>query len=138
VRELEGAMISIIAQSSFNRKDIDLDLARHVIKNFVRNASRELSIDTIQKMVAEYFQIPQEKLKEQTRKREYVQARQIAMYFCKEFTKSSLKTIGLHFGGRDHSTVIHALSTVNDLVCTDKEFKRYIEELRKKIQLCSG
>lgn len=138
VRELEGAMISIIAQSSFNRKEIDLDLARHVIKNFVKNASRELSIDTIQKLVCEYFQISQEKLKEQTRKREYVQARQIAMYFCKEFTKSSLKTIGLHFGGRDHSTVIHALNTVNDLTCTDKEFKRYIEELRKKIQLCSG
>jgi chromosomal replication initiator protein len=138
VRELEGAMISIIAQSSFNRKEIDLDLACQVIKNFVKNATRELSIESIQRIVCEYFQISPEKLKEQIRKREFVQARQIAMYFAKEFTKSSLKTIGLHFGGRDHSTVIHALKTVQDLCCTDKEFNRYVEELRKKIQLSTG
>jgi chromosomal replication initiator protein len=138
IRELEGAMISILAQSSFNRRDIDMELARQIVKNFVRNASREISIDNIQKIVSEYFHLPVEKLKEKTRKREIVQARQISMYFAKNFTKSSLKTIGLHFGGRDHSTVIHALNTVSDLMSTDKKFLQYVEDIRKKIQMCTA
>jgi chromosomal replication initiator protein len=138
VRELEGAMISLMAQSTFNRRGIDLDLAKQIIKNFVRNTCREISIDSIQKIVCDYFQLPVERLKEKTRKREIVQARQISMYFAKEYTKSSLKTIGLHFGGRDHSTVIHALHTVNDLIDTDREFKRYVEDIKKKIQLSSA
>lgn len=138
IRELEGALISILAQSSFNRRDIDMDLAHQIVKNFVKNANRELSIDSIQKIVSEYFRLPVEKLKEKTRKREIVQARQISMFFAKQFTKSSLKTIGLHFGGRDHSTVIHALNTVDDLMATDKEFRRYVDDIRKKIQLATS
>ena len=133
IRELEGAMISLIAQSSFNRKEVDLDLARTIVKNFVRNSARELSIESIQKIVCDYFSIPVEKLKEKTRKREIVQARQISMHFAKKFTKHSLKSIGLHFGGRDHSTVIHALSTVEDLMATDRTFKNDVENIHKKI-----
>lgn len=135
IRELEGALISILAQSSFNKKEIDIDLAQQIVKNFVKNANRELSIDSIQKIVTDYFRLPVEKLKEKTRKREIVQARQISMYFSKHYTKSSLKTIGLHFGGRDHSTVIHALHTVDDLMTTDKEFRRYVDDIKKKIQM---
>jgi len=135
VRELEGAMISILAQSSFNRREINLDLARQIVKNFAQNAARELSIESIQKIVCEYFNIAIEKLSEKTRKREVVQARQIAMYYAKEYTKSSLKTIGLHFGGRDHSTVIHALHTVSDLMSTDRQFKHDVEEINRKIQM---
>jgi chromosomal replication initiator protein len=138
VRELEGALISLLAQSSFNRKEIDIDLAQAIVKNFVKNASREISIDSIQKIVSDYFRLPVEKLKEKTRKREIVQARQISMFFAKQYTKSSLKTIGLHFGGRDHSTVIHALHTVDDLISTDKEFRRYVDDIRKKIQITSN
>jgi chromosomal replication initiator protein len=138
VRELEGALISLLAQSSFNRKEIDIDLAQTIVKNFVKNASREISIDSIQKIVSDYFRLPVEKLKEKTRKREIVQARQISMFFAKQYTKSSLKTIGLHFGGRDHSTVIHALHTVDDLISTDKEFRRYVDDIRKKIQITSN
>lgn len=135
IRELEGALISVLAQSSFNRREIDMDLAHQIVRNFVKNANREISIDSLQKIVADYFRLGVEKLKEKTRKREVVQARQIAMYFAKHYTKSSLKTIGLHFGGRDHSTVIHALHTVDDLMATDKEFRRYVEDIKKKIQL---
>ena len=135
VRELEGAMISLIAQSSLNRKEIDIDLASHIVKNFVKNANREISIESIQKIVSDYFQLPVEKLKEKTRKREVVQARQISMYFAKQYTKVSLKTIGLHFGGRDHSTVIHALNTVRDLMTWDRDFRRYVDEIQQKIQL---
>lgn len=137
IRELEGAMISILAQSSFNKREIDMELAREIVKNFVKNANREISIDSIQKIVSEYFQLPVEKLKEKTRKREIVQARQISMYFAKKYTKSSLKLIGLHFGGRDHSTVIHALNTVNDLMSTDKQFNQYVDEIQKRIQMCT-
>jgi len=135
VRELEGAMIAILAQSSLNNREIDMELAREIVKTFVKNANREISIDSIQKIVSDYFEMPVEKLKEKTRKREIVQARQISMYFAKKYTKNSLKNIGLHFGGRDHSTVIHALNTVNDLMTTDRDFMQYVEDIKKKIQL---
>lgn len=138
IRELEGALISILAQSSFIRKEIDLDLAQGIVRNFVRNANREMSIDSIQKIVSDFFKLSSEKLKEKTRKRDIVQARQIAMYFSKQYTKSSLKTIGLHFGGRDHSTVIHALNTVDDLMATDREFKKHVDDIRKRIQMATN
>ncbi len=133
VRELEGALISLLAQSSMNRKVITLELAKQMIDKFVKNTAREVSIDYIQKVVCDYFDMPLELLKSKTRKREVVQARQISMYFAKSMTKSSLATIGLHSGGKDHATVLHACRTVNNLIDTDKRFKVYIEELHKKI-----
>lgn len=135
VRELEGALISLLAQSSMNRKAITLDLAKQMIDKFVKNTAREVSIDYIQKVVCDYFDLPLELLKSKTRKREVVQARQIAMYFAKSMTKSSLATIGLHCGGKDHATVLHACRTVNNLMDTDKRFKIYIDELNKKISI---
>lgn len=135
IRELEGALISLLAQASLNRKEIDLDLAKQILKNFVKNVSKEISIEYIQKLVCDYFGISIDQVKSKTRKREIVQARQISMYFAKDLTKSSLKTIGMHFGGRDHSTVIHACQTVNDLMETDKKFKIDVEELSKRIKI---
>ena len=119
IRELEGALISLLAQSSLNRKEIDLELAKKVLRNFVKTASKEITIDTIQKMVCEYYEVHYDKLFQKTSKREIVQARQITMYLAKAFTKNSLKTIGEHFGGRDHTTVIHSCQTVKDLMDTD-------------------
>lgn len=135
IRELEGAIISLIAQASLNRKDVDLEMARKMMKNFVKNSSREVSIDFIQKLVSEYFSVSVDLMKSKTRKREIVQARQVSMYFAKQLTQSSLKNIGLHFGGRDHSTVIHACQTVNDLIDTDKKFRMDVDELTKKIKI---
>ena len=135
IRELEGALISLLAQASLNRKEIDIDLAKQILKNFVKNASKEISIEYIQKLVCDFFGIGVDQVKSKTRKREIVQARQISMYFSKDLTKSSLKTIGMHFGGRDHSTVIHACQTVNDLIETDKKFKSDVEELSKRIKI---
>ena len=135
VRELEGALISLLAQSSMNKKAITLELAKQMIDKFVKNTAREVSIDYIQKVVCDYLDLPIELLKSKTRKREVVQARQIAMYFAKSMTKSSLATIGLHCGGKDHATVLHACRTVNNLMDTDKRFKNYIEELNKKISI---
>jgi chromosomal replication initiator protein len=133
VRELEGAYITLNAQATHNKKQITLELARQMIDKFVKNTAREVSIDYIQKVVCDYFQLPIDVMKSKTRKREVVQARQIAMYFSKNLTKASLASIGMHCGGKDHATVLHACRTVNNLMETDKRFKAYIEELSKKI-----
>lgn len=137
IRELEGALISLLAQSSLNKREIDLDLAKKVLRNFVKTSSKEITIDTIQKMVCEFFDVPYDKLLQKTRKREIVQARQISMYLAKAFTKNSLKTIGEHFGGRDHTTVIHSCQTVKDLMDTDSLFKENVMELQQKVQLAA-
>ncbi len=133
VRELEGALISLVAQSTLNRKSITMELARQMIDKFVKNTTREISIDFIQKVVSDYFNLPLDLLKSKTRKREVVQARQIAMFFAKSMTKSSLASIGLQCGGKDHATVLHACRTVNNLLETDKKFRVYIDEIEKKI-----
>ena len=133
IRELEGALISLIAQSSLNKKSITLDLAKQMIDKFVKNTAREVSIDYIQKVVCDYFDIPVDIMKSKTRKREIVQARQLAMYFSKQLTKSSLAHIGKHCGNKDHATVLHACKTVNNLSDTDKRFKGYISDIEKRL-----
>jgi chromosomal replication initiator protein len=135
IRELEGALISLIAQSSLNKKSITLDLAKQMIDKFVKNTAREVSIEYIQKVVCDYFDLPIELMKSKTRKREVVQARQIAMYFSKKMTKSSLANIGMHCGGKDHATVLHACRTVNNLSETDKNFRAYLADLEKKLSI---
>jgi chromosomal replication initiator protein len=137
VRELEGALISLLAQSSLNKREIDLELSKKVLRNFVKTSSKEITIETIQRMVCEYFDLPYDKLLQKTRKREIVQARQITMYLAKAFTKNSLKTIGEHFGGRDHTTVIHSCQTVKDLMDTDSLFRENVTELQQKVQLAA-
>jgi chromosomal replication initiator protein len=133
IRILEGALISLLAQATLNRKEINLELAKNVIDVLVKYSKKELSIDYIQKVVCDYFNIAPEMLHTKTRKREIVQARQIAMYFSKNLTKSSLTTIGTKIGGKDHATVLHACKTVNNLSETDKRFKAQIEEIEKKL-----
>jgi len=134
VRELEGALISLLAQSTLNKKEITLSLAKEMIDKLIKNTKREVSIDYIQKVVCNYFDVPVDSLQSKTRKREIVQARQVAMYFSKNLTKSSLATIGSQIGGKDHATVLHACKTVNNLVETDKQFKNQIEEIEKKLK----
>jgi chromosomal replication initiator protein len=135
VRELEGAIISLIAQSSFNKAEITLDLAKEVVMKFVKNTKREVSIDYIQKVVSDYFQMDVETLQSKTRRRHIVQARQLAMYFAKKFTKASLASIGNQIGKRDHATVLHACKTVDNLSFTDKQFRKYVEDLSQKLSL---
>jgi chromosomal replication initiator protein len=135
VRELEGAIISLIAQSSFNKKEVTIELAKSVVEKFVKNVKREISIDYIQKIVSDYFQLDLEMLQSKTRKRHVVQARQLAMFFAKKFTKASLANIGSQIGDRDHATVLHACKTVDNLVATDKQFKKFVEDINKKLTL---
>ena len=135
VRELEGALISLLAQSSLNQKEITIDLAKNMLDKFVKNTVREVSIDYIQKVVCDYFNIPIETMKSKTRKREIVQCRQLAMFFSKQMTKNSLAMIGKYCGNKDHATVLHACKTVNNLADTDKRFKGYISDIEKKLTL---
>ena len=134
IRELEGALISLLAQSTLNKKEITLDLAKEMVDKLIKNTKREVSIDYIQKVVCTYFEIPTDSIQSKTRKREIVQARQVAMYFSKNLTKASLATIGAQIGGKDHATVLHACKTVNNLLETDKLFKGQIEEIEKKLK----
>ncbi len=133
VRELEGVLISMIAQASFNRKEFTLNLTKNIVDKFVKNTKKEVSIDYIQKVVSSYFDLDVATLQSKTRKRHIVQARQLAMYFAKRMTKASLASIGSQIGKRDHATVLHACKTVDNLTETDKQFKKYVEDLTKKL-----
>ena len=135
VRELEGALISLLAQATLNKKEITLDLAIKMINKLVNNTKRELTIDYISKVVSDYFCIPVDSLSVKTRKREIVQARQIAMYFSKNLTQSSLASIGSQIGGKDHATVLHACRTVTNLKEIDKNFRLSIDEIENKLKM---
>jgi len=137
IRELEGALIRLIAQAVLRKHEIDLPLAKEVLRDLIKETRINLTIEEIQRLVCEYLDIPEDLVRAKTRKREVVQARQVAMYFCKLLTKHSLKTIGLHFGGRDHSTVIHAIQSVENQIETDPKFRDMIEEIRHRINLRS-
>lgn len=137
IRELEGALIRLLAHGTLHKREVDLSLAKDVLRDLITDTRVTLSIEQIQRLVCEYFGIEEDLVRAKTRKREVVQARQVAMYFCKRLTQHSLKTIGLHFGGRDHSTVIHANMSVQNQMETDPKFAEIIEEISNKIDLRS-
>ena len=135
IRELEGCLISILARASLENREIDIDLAKDVLRVVVNDIRTPLTIEQIQKVVCEYFDIPVDLISAKTRKQEVVLARQIAMYIAKEMTNSSLKTIGIHFGGRDHSTVIHACQAVEEFLKTNNKQKQHIDQIRRTIEI---
>jgi len=135
IRELEGVMVSLLAQSTLIRRDIDMDLAKEVIRNFVTTINKEITAESIQHLVAEHFNVPVDKLHQESRKRNIVVARQLSMFLTKKLTNKSLKTIGEIFGGRDHSTVIYSCKAVQDMIDTDLPFKDVVEEVEKKIRM---
>jgi chromosomal replication initiator protein len=134
IRELEGVIISLVAQSTLNKRQIDIKLVKEVIKQFVAQVEKEISVENIKQLVAKHFDVPLDKLQGKTRLREVVMARQLSMYLAKTYTNSSLKMIGDSFGGRDHSTVIHSLKAVQDMLDTDLVFKDKVNALVKKVQ----
>lgn len=135
IRELEGALIRLLAFSTLHKREIDLPLAKDVLRDLIKESRANLTIEAIQQVVCDYLSIPVELVCDKTRKREVVQARQIAMFFCKQLTQHSLKKIGLHFGGRDHSTVIHANQSVENQIDTDPQYRTMIEEISHKLDL---
>jgi chromosomal replication initiator protein len=120
-----------------NRQQFDLSLARKILENIVQNIEKEIDIEKIQKSVSLYFSVTVDELKDKTRKKEVATARQVAMYFAKEYTDYSLKQIGQYFGGRDHSTVIHAVQCVNNQIIKDDSFKKSVDELKKQLHALS-
>jgi chromosomal replication initiator protein len=135
IRELEGCLISLMAKASLEGREITVDLAREVLKVVVGDVRSPLTIETIQRTVCEYFSIPEDLIRAKTRKQEIVNARQVAMYLAKELTNCSLKTIGLHFGGRDHSTVIHAYQSVEDQMRIDQKYQANVHQIRRRLQM---
>jgi len=135
LRDMEGVLNSLIFHATLLKKEIDLELAKEVLKNIIKEIQSDVSVDFIQKTVAEFFKCDLDAMKGKVKKREIVIPRQVAMYFCKRFTQLTLALIGENFGGRDHSTVIHALESVEDMMKTDSNFKNSVDELGKKLKL---
>ncbi len=130
-RELEGALISLIANATLAHKEITVELAEKITEKIVGEQQNEVTIDKVQKIVCDYFNITRDELLSKTRKRQIVQARQIAMYMSRTLINCSLSTIGAEIGGKDHATVLHACTTVTDLMSTDKTFKQYVTDIEK-------
>ncbi|MHB8929464.1 MAG: chromosomal replication initiator protein DnaA [Melioribacteraceae bacterium] len=135
IRELEGCLIKLLANSSLNSKEIDFELVKKTVREVSTNKQVNISVELITKVVCEYFGVEENKLREKNRKKEVVLARQVAMYLSKQLTKSSLKTIGLHFGGRDHSTVIHSQTSIEELALKDPKMKEILDSLKTKIEI---
>ena len=134
VRELEGALIRILAYSSLRREDIDMSLTQRVLKDILGKAAfAEITIDHVVKFVGKEMQVSVRQLAGKGRKMEVALARQIAMYLSRELTSSSLFNIGIHLGGRDHSTVIHACRTIEKKMKNDKEFNKRVEKMKKEL-----
>jgi chromosomal replication initiator protein len=137
VRELEGALNGLMFQATQSKKDITLETAHATIERLVKHSRPEISISYILREVADYNHLDEHDILSNTRKREIVQARQIAMYLSKQFTKNSLKSIGNQLGNKDHATVLHACRTVNNLMETDRLVKGQVDDLAGKLrQLC--
>ena len=132
-RELEGALISLIANATLAHKEITVELAENITDKIVGEENVDVTIDKVQKVVCDYFNITRDDLLSKTRKRQIVQARQIAMYMSRSLINCSLSTIGAEIGGKDHATVLHACTTVNDLMATDKTFKQYVTDIEKML-----
>lgn len=130
VRELEGTLISLLAKVSLDGRDLSLDLAKEVVRGIASdNTPKEISVKAVVAKVSEYYDIPEHLIVGKTRKQEVVLARQTAMYLLKELTQLSLKTIGSHFGGRDHTTVIHSCQMVQNYLDTDQKVKSAVDAL---------
>jgi chromosomal replication initiator protein len=138
IRELEGCLIKLLACVSLNSNEITYELAKKTVKEIATDRkTTTLTIETITRVVCEHLGVAENKIRDKTRKKEIVLARQIAMYLAKSLTLSSLKTIGLHFGGRDHSTVIHACNSIEEYKLTDVSFGKVLDEIKNKVELSS-
>lgn len=133
VRELEGALNRVIAYGNLVKRDIDLDFTREVLADVLRAHSRKLTIDEIQRRVADHYALKINDLISSRRAREVARPRQVAMYLAKMLTPRSLPEIGRRFGGRDHTTVMHALKRIEELRATDHELDRDINQLRRSL-----
>jgi chromosomal replication initiator protein len=132
-RELEGALVSLLAQSTLIKREITIELVSEMLDKLVNTAKRDISIDEVKKTVCDFFELSHEKLLSNTKKREIAQARQIAMYLSKNHTKYSAVQIGTQIGGKDHTTVLYACKVIQNLIDTDKMFRKTMQNLERKL-----
>ena len=136
IRELEGALIRVVAYSSLENKDINADLAAEALKSIIPSSKpRVITIQDIQRVVGEQFGVKLEDFSAKKRTKSIAFPRQIAMYLSRELTDFSLPKIGEEFGGRDHTTVIHAHEKISNLIKTDPQFQKQIQELENKLKI---
>ena len=129
IRELEGSLIRLLAYASLKGQDVSLPLVQEVLRDVLKHEDRAVTIDMIQKFVAEYYQLKLNELKSKNNSKSIALPRQVAMYLCKTLTTSSLPEIGKSFGGKHHSTVIHSIRKVDDLRQRDVAFNSLINTL---------
>ncbi|GHT66395.1 chromosomal replication initiator protein DnaA [Bacteroidia bacterium] len=134
VREFEGVLHTLLAETTFNKKPLTLEFVESIVNKNVKIMKREFTMDHIYKTVCNYYNVEPDNVQSSTRKREIVQARQVAMYFCKELTNSSLQLIGSYIGNKNHATVLHACKTVGNQKETDRSFRETINSIEKKIK----
>jgi chromosomal replication initiator protein len=134
LRELDGVIASILAQSMFLGAPINIELASRIVSDMVTFREKTLSISDIQEKVCDYYKLSVNEIQTKSRKRDVVQARQIAMYLARKYTKSSLTVIGEQIGNRDHATVLHAVKTVMDLCETDREIRESVSTIEKELK----
>lgn len=131
VRELEGMLIRLGAYGSLTGNEITLNMAREVLKDIIVDKSKDISVEIIQKYVADHFKIKVTELKSEKRLKALVVPRQIAIYLCRELTKASYPEIGEKFGGKDHSTIIHSVKKIDKQISQDLEIKGTVENLKR-------
>jgi chromosomal replication initiator protein len=129
IRELEGSLIRLLAYASLNSKDITVELAKEVLKDTIRNGTKEVTMEHILRKVASSYSLSTESLCSKRKTQEVALARQVAMYLARSLTNASLKSIGQNFGGRDHSTVIHACTQVAENLKEDHLFKLKVDSI---------
>lgn len=134
VRDLEGVLVSLMAHSTLADTQINVELAEKIISRIVNITPKVTTVEKIRDIVCDYFSLSVDAISTKSRKREVVQARQIAMFLSKQHTKNSLASIGELIGQRDHATVLHACKIVNDLIDTDKNFRLSVKEIEQRIK----
>ncbi len=134
IRELEGSLIRLLAYASLTGRDVSMGLVQEVLRDVLRREERAITIDMIQKFVAEYYQLKLIDLKSKNNSKSIALPRQVAMYLCKALTASSLPEIGRSFGGKHHSTVIHSIRKVEDLRGKDPNFNNLINTLTESFR----
>ncbi len=134
IRDLEGAIVSLMAQATFGGKNIDLELARSVVEHLVSVEPLTISLEQVKSVVCDFYNISSEAIDAACRKQEIVRARQVAMYLGKTFTSESLESIGRCIGGRNHATVSHACETIRNLMETDKVFCSEVKSIESRLR----
>jgi len=134
IRELEGSLIRVIAYASMSGREITLELAKETLRDLLSQSVPVITVESIQKLVADTYNLKISELKSRNNSHQVSFPRQVAMYLCKHLTDSSLPEIGRRFGGKHHSTVIHAIQKIDNKRHKEKEFDRMVENLTQSLK----